>query len=479
MNRYLFMLFIGAWIQSCIPAKPVLPASPELPASFHLDSSTTLADSGSAASIQWSDFFADTALHRLVETGLAQNLDMKIAYQRIEMAKSNHLYARSFLRPEVNLNLASSLRRFGLYTMDGAGNITTDISPGKIVPINLPDYFPAIQASWEVDIWGKLKNQKKAAFSRVLASQEARQLLKTELVASLATGYYELLALQQTTRLLQQTIAFQQEAMKMMEVQKQAGRLNELAIKQFAALTKNMESAVVEIKQAQVEEQNRMLLLTGQYVPVVYPDTSLQLQAIEANRLTIGSPGELLRNRPDIRQAEWELIAAKADLNSARAAFYPALTLTGYGGYQAFNPGYLFRSPESIAYGLFGGITAPLLNRAAIKATFNQAGAAQLESLYSYQKTVLQAYMEVATEQKRLENLLELTTIKREEVQFLRDAIAISLDLFNRGKVTYLDVLIARQAALEAEMSLIEINKRLLLGRVSLYRSLGGGWNNQ
>jgi outer membrane protein, multidrug efflux system len=185
---------------------------------------------------------------------------------------------------------------------------------------------------------------------------------------------------------------------------------------------------------------------------------------------------QLLRNRPDIRQAEYELLACQADIDAARAAFYPSFTLTGGLGMQAFNP-VLLTSPQSLAYNLIGGVTAPLFNKSALEAAYLSANATQREAFFNYQKSVLNAFTEVRNEMIKWNNLRQQQALKSREVTTLREAINISSELFTNGRATYLELLTAQQNTLAAQLELLEIKKAQLLNATNIYKALGGGWN--
>ena len=190
-------------------------------------------DSISAATNSWREYFSDKNLISLIDTALAGNLDALIAVQRIEQAKAAVQYRKGTLLPTVGGGGAAAIRRYGLYTMDGAGNSTTEILPNQIVPANLPDYFVGLQTAWEADVWGKLRNRKKASMARYLASVEGKNWLVTNLVTEVATAYYELLALDHELEIIKETISLQENALSLVTVQKEAAAANELAVSNF------------------------------------------------------------------------------------------------------------------------------------------------------------------------------------------------------------------------------------------------------
>lgn len=431
-------------------------------------------DTVSSATIDWKTFYSDKYLVKLIDTALVKNYDVLISLQKIKAAQSDVLFSKGAMLPTVSGVANAGARRFGLYTMDGAGNATTDITPGKLIPINLPDYLVGLQTSWEVDVFGKLKNQKKAAISRVLSSEAMKNVVITNLIAEIANSYYELIALDQSIAIIDKNIAIQENALEMVIVMKEAAASNELAVKQFKAQLLNIKAMKVELQQQITETENKINFLIGSYPQKIERQTSFTASNLPSE-IQFGVPSALLQNRPDIRMAEFELMASKSDVKSAKAQFYPSLTITGGAGYQAFKPNLLF-NPQSVAFNLIAGLTAPLLNRSAIKASFNKANANQVEVLYSYQSTILNAYLEVNTEMVRINNLKELLKLKTEETQELNNSIEIASDLFKFGRANYLEVLTVQQNALEAELDLIEAQKQQFKTTVNVYKALGGGW---
>jgi NodT family efflux transporter outer membrane factor (OMF) lipoprotein len=421
-------------------------------------------------------FFTSPALIKLLDTVLANNYDLLIAGQRIEASKALAKQARAPLFPTLNAAAIPSIRKFGLYTMDGAGNIVTDMEPGKTVPIDLPDYYLGLQTTWEVDLWGKLKNKKRAALSRFLATIEGRRLVQANLVAETAAAYYELLAADEELKLLDQTILIQEQAVEVARVQKQAAIVNELAVQQFEAQLLNTKSLRYEVTQLIIDAETRINMLAGR-MPQHIPRDSSFFSSRSIPFVKTGVPSDLLRNRPDIRQAEMELESARADVKSARAAFFPSLMITGQVGFQAYKPSLLFMTPESIAYSLIGGLAMPLLNRNHIKGEFSRATAVQQEAIFNYQKLVNRGFLEVYQEMKKIQNLEKMFEYKQKESSVLSRSIEVSNDLFRTGRADYLEVLISRQNALRSNIELIVTRKYQYMSSVNLYKALGGGWN--
>lgn len=432
-------------------------------------------DLTNSAKIDWRQFFSDTTLIGLIDTALKNNLDILMTLQKIEIAQADLRLRKGALLPEISGGGSVAQRRFGRYTMDGAGNRSTEITPGRIVPDDLPDYFIGLQTTWEVDIWGKLRNKKKAAFARYLGSIEGKNVVLTNLISEIAIAYYELLSLDRELEIIRETIKLQEEALAIITIQKQAAAVNELAVQQFEAQVLNSRALEIEILQRITVSENRINFLLGRFPQPVIREKSIFSKEIPA-QVKVGIPSDLLKNRPDIRQAEFELMATKADVKSAKKAFYPSLDITGAMGFQAFNPSFLLRSPESIAYTALGSLTVPLINRSAIKAQFKTAHAKQIEALYNYQKTIINGYIEVYNQMNSIKNLEQAHNLATKKVAALTQSIEISSELFKTGRANYLEVLITQQNALQSRLELVNIKQQQFNASVNIYKALGGGW---
>jgi NodT family efflux transporter outer membrane factor (OMF) lipoprotein len=427
------------------------------------------------ASVNWREYFTDNNLQNLLDEAVKNNPDLQMALQRIEISRSSVKLANGALLPQVSLNVGGSVRRFGLYTMDGAGNSTTQITPGQTIPTNLPDMYLGMQSSWEIDIWEKLRHQRESAISTYLASVEGTNFVISTLVADVASYYTELLALDNELALVQQTITKQQEALEVIQLQKEVGRANELAVQQFHAELLNTKILEKNIQQQVIEVENKINFLLGSY-----PKPIKRNKDVFAHELPIqiasGFPSQLLANRPDIREAEFKIQATQFDLQAAKAAFYPNFTITASLGFQAFNPEFLFSSPASIAYSVFGTLVAPIINMNALKAQFNTAQANQLTAMYHYQKTVLNAYVEVANQLVAIENLQQVNLLKTQQNVLLKKSVETSGELYKTARATYLEVLLAQQNALQSNIELIGVIKQQRLSAINIYKALGGGW---
>lgn len=433
-------------------------------------------DTSNIAQRKWKDYFADPYLNALIDTALKNNQELNITLQEIEVARSEVRARKGELLPFVRLNAGAGVEKVGRYTSQGAGDATTEIKPGKEMPDPLPDFLISASATWEADIWHKLRNAKKAAMTRYLSTIEGKNFVITNLVAEIANSYYELLALDKQLEIVQQNIALQNNALEIVKVQKEASRVTELAVRKFEAEVLNTKSLQYDIQQQITETENRINFLLARYPQPIARNTG-SFDAELPQNIQAGLPSQLLANRPDIKQAELELAASKLDVKVARAQFYPSLEISASIGYNAFNPAYLLKTPASLLYSLAADLVKPLINMSAIKATYYTANAKQLQAVYNYERSILNGYMEVANQMSNINNLSQRYDTKSKEVLALTQSIDISNDLFRSARADYLEVLMTQRDALESKLELVETKKQQLNAMVNIYQALGGGWN--
>jgi NodT family efflux transporter outer membrane factor (OMF) lipoprotein len=432
-------------------------------------------DTVNIAAVPWREYFRDSLLVHLIDTALANNFDLQIVLERIQIANANAQFTRGELLPKVMGSVGGGVRKFGLYTMDGAGNISTEILPGRIVPVDLPDLSIGIQTAWEVDIWGKLRSRNESAAAQYLASIEGTRFVATSLISVIAEAYYELVALDNELDIVRRTILKRREALSTIELQKEAGRANELAVQQFGAQVLNLQVQEREILYHIILVENRLNMLLGRF-PQTISRQSNALSMPVPEQIASGLPAQLLENRPDIREAELHVRASKFDVEAAKAAFFPSLTLSAGIGFQAFDPQLLFVSPASIAYNALGGLVAPLVNWQGLEAQFSAAKSQQKQALYRYQQSIVHGFTEVVNELSELENLRKINGLKTQESAVLKESEGISAELYKSAKATYLEVLVAQEHSLQAQLQLVSIQKRQQIVLVHLYKALGGGW---
>ena len=437
--------------------------------------SSSLPDTANIAKLQWRDFFAEPYLNALIDTALKNNQELGITLQELEIARNEINIRKGEYLPFVNVKAGAGVDKVARYTNIGAMEANTDMKPGKEMPEPLPDYLLGLQSNWEIDIWHKLHNAKKAAVARYLSTVEGRNFVVTNLIAEIANSYYELLALDNQLDIVNKNIDIQQKALRIIKMQKEATKVSELAVRRFDAQLLKTQSLQFNIRQKITETENKVNVLLGRY-PQTVARRKQPLGDVVPALVKTGVPSQLLNNRPDIRHAEQELIAAKLDVNVAKARFYPSLGISAAVGYQAFQPSYFFKTPASLLYSVAGDLAAPLINKNEIKATYKNANARQIQVVYNYERTVLKAYVEVMNQLAMINNLGKSYELQLKQVDDLSQSINISDNLFKSAQADYVEVLMTQRDALEAKFELVETQKQRLCAVVNIYQALGGGW---
>jgi outer membrane protein, multidrug efflux system len=475
MKRTLNLL-TTAWLlallslTSCVPSLKVREARKSVPAAYAGSTDTT-----NAATNSWQQFFTDPDLRALIDSALANNQELNIMLQEITVAQSEVRARKGEYLPFVDFGAAAGVEKVGEFTRNGAVEHNLEIDHDTEFPEPLPDFIVGARASWELDIWKKLRNAKQAAVMRYLGSVEGRNFMVTNLVAEIANSYYELMALDNQLEILRSNIAIQQDALEVVRLEKQAAKVTELAVRRFEAEVLKNRSVQFDIQQRIVETENRINFLVGRY-PQPVSRNAQAFSALIPDTIYAGLPSQLLSHRPDIRKAELELTAAKLDVRSARANFYPSVRLTAGVGLNAFDASLLAETPASLLYSVAGDLMAPLINRNAIKAMYASANARQLQAVYDYERTVLNAYVEVANQLSNISNLRSSYDLRAQQVDALSSSITISTNLFRSARADYMEVLLTQRDALESRFELVETQKERLNAMVNVYQALGGGW---
>ena len=427
-----------------------------------------------SAQLGWCEFFDDPNLKGLISESLAGNQELKILAQDIRIANNDFLARRGAIFPFFSLGTRAGIEKSSRFTREGAVEDQLTAAPGRGFPDPLPNFLVAADVSWEVDIWRRLRNARDAASLRYLGTQAGRNYVITRLVADVAENYYELLALDSRLQILDQTIQIQQQSLDTAKAFKEAARGTELAVQRFQAEVQKNQSEKLIIQQQIIEAENRINYLAGRY-PQTIARPKVEYIDLNLRAISVGIPSQQLLNRADIREAEREVSATGLDVRVARAQFYPSLVLTAGVGYEAFNTKYLFSSPESLIYNAAGGLVGPLINRSAIKADYLNANARQLQAVYNYQQTVLNAHIEVINSLSMVENFSNSIEIKKQQLKSLESSVDNATKLFQNARGDYIDVLLSQRDLLEAKTVLIETKQQQLTAIVNAYQALGGG----
>ena len=462
--------FVLLFLSSCKTTEKIENKIVKIPQLYHFEKDTL-----NSGILNYRDYFKDQKLIHLIEIGLQNNFDLLEASQNIAIAKNRFKIQESKLFPMIGAQITSSQSRISNYTAEGAGNKNTEIETNQYIPNPLSNYGMGLYANWEIDLWGKLKNGKKAAYSRYFAQNEFKKWITSSIVAKISTQYYELLALENELKVIEETLRLEEEALFILQLQKESGKANALAVKQFEAEISNSISKKINVLQRRIETENDLNIILGRFKePIGITNASFLDETI--TKVNIGTPKDLLVNRPDIKQAEYELLASKCDVIAAQKAFLPSLNIGGQMGFQAYKSSLIFSTPESWIYQFVGSLTTPLWNKSAIKNHFNIVRSEQINAYLNYQKKIIVAFQEVDSEANQSVNLDQLFQNKKKEVNLLNESILISNELFKSGKANYMEVLMAQRSAFTAKIELIETKKRQFQSKVFLYKILGGGW---
>ncbi len=464
---------------SCKVPKYVSLSAPKFKEQAFDSIGSLITDSISIGSVSWKSIFTDDHLKNLISVALQNNNSLLAFNQKIAISSANLMVAKNLTKPSLNANVQTNFDRYGFYTMNGVGNFdlnkSSNISPSQRVPTALtPDLFTGFRSSWEIDVWGQLKTKAKVAAYDVEVQKTEKHLLNTEIVATIATLYYQLLAFDEEYSMLQSNIIIQKEGLEVVRIQKEAGRANELAVQQFEAQYLGTQALLYQVKQSIVAIENELNFLCGNIQQKIIRSTSLSSKRLPIN-LTVGNIEMLTINRPDIQKIELQLEASKANISIARLAYYPSFNFNPYLGLSSFSISKLI-NPQNIAFGILGGVQLPIFTKKQNEANWQIAQSNNKELYYQYKHTMLKAIAEVQTQLGAIENVSTELELKEKQAQILRLAIGTADNLYTAGQANYLEVLTTRKNALDANIEAITIKGSLFVEAIKMYKALGGGW---
>lgn len=421
-------------------------------------------DSVSVATVSWKDIFTDPSLQKLIEKALQNNLDLKTALQNINIADAYLKQSKAAYFPTINAGPNYTFSTPSLNSSQGL-NLT------KRSTFNQFDITANV--GWDLDIWGKLKANQKAQLANYFGTIAAQQSIQSDLVASIATNYYQLLAYDEQKKIITETIELRKKSVETTKALKDAGNVTEVAVQQSEALIYNAQGLLTNIDIQIQTLENALSLLQGE-APHAIERSSLETQKLPSDFKT-GYPMNLLSNRPDVKQAEFALQYAFELTNNAKAQFYPSLRITGSGGIQSMEFDKLF-SANSLFANVIGSLAAPILNGRQIRTNYEVSLANQQKSYLNFKKTLLNAESEVSNAMKIFSMQDDFIQLKEKELAANNKAVDYSKELMNYGMSTYLDVLTADVNRLNAELNIVNAKYTKLSAGVELYRALGGGW---
>ena len=434
-------------------------------------------DTTTIARLPWTVFFPDTTLQGYIQEALLNNHSFQQVLEQVSLARSQVRLGKGALLPEVTLGVEGGVQRFGEYTMDGVGNSTTntpDLAKDKHIPDPYRHFQLGLSFQWEADVWGKLNDRKRAAALRWMKSIEAMRLAHTLLISEVATQYFELVGLDKQRTVLRSALQTARNAYHLTNELMKEGEVTRLSVDQFRSRRLQLEELLLSTEQQIQDKERAIAVLLGRFPFAVRRVSFEQLCSYEYPT-EAGVPAQLLQYRPDVKAAEYELLASKADASAARKAFFPSLVIGGNGGYNAFDLDKWFTSPASLTYSLAAGITAPIFQQNRLRALWSDSKSQQRIALLDYHKTVLTAYSEVSGLLTASAKMQDRRAFKQEESRIHHRSIYNATELFKVGFVGYLDVLSADERFVNCELERIALNIESCKLNVMLYRALGGG----
>ncbi len=422
--------------------------------------SSETTDSVTIADKPWREIFAEDHLQKLINEGLKGNPDLQIAVQRVIQSEAYFSQSKANMLPGISLGAN------GNYTKN-----PKSVYPSG--PSEISFWQLGAEASWEIDIWGKLRSSKRAAYANLLATEAGRKVVQTRLIANLALAYYNLIGLDSKLEITRQTVKNEIEQVEIMKVLKESGKVTGAAIVQTEAIRFSAEVTIPDLEQQIRETENLICLLVGR-VPGTIERGKIEEQT-QPVVLKAGVPARLLDNRPDVMQAEFGVVSAYEVSNSARANFYPSLTLTASTGFVATNFNQFF-DPMTFAANVIGGLTQPLFNKKINTTRLKVAKSQQEESLISFRNTLLKAGEEVSNAMGLYESSMKKIALRKYQIEALTKSVDYTKELLTYGSANYFEVLSAQTSLLSAQLSSVNDRLQQLDATVSLYRALGGGW---
>ena len=455
------LALVAITLQSCIATKKY--ERPEITIEENFRTENIATDSLSMASLPWNEVFTDSKLQEYISYGLDNNMDIRTAIQNIEAAEAYATQGKMGYYPTLNI---------GANYTHSVNSINTQF--GRILGQRqrLDQFDITANLGWEADIWGKITSQKNALKASFLQSVTAHQAVKTQLISSIATSYYQLLALDEQKKFTEETIINRTNSLATNMALKEAGVVTEVAVRQTEAQLINAKGLLLDIENNIKLQENILCLLLGD-MPHAIERSTLAEQNLSIDP-KIGVPAQLLANRPDVAAAEFAVMNTFEMTNVARAAFYPTLRITAAGGLQSVDASKLF-DPTSFFANIVGGLAAPIFNRGQIRTDYKVSQTNQEKALINYQKAIYTASKEVSDALYTYEAMDKKIVLKEQEAANYLKAVEYSTELLNNGMASYIEVLTANESALNAQLSIATTKYTKLAAAVQLYKALGGG----
>ncbi|WP_418263032.1 efflux transporter outer membrane subunit [Flavobacterium faecale] len=456
-----FLVLTTTLLQSCFVAKDYQRPEVKTDKLYRSELSTT--DSLSMANLSWNKIFTDPVLQAYIQKGLSNNLDIRIAMQNLTAAEATMKQGKAGYFPTLSVSTDWTHQELSRNSQFGA-----------IVRDRSVDQFQlAGSLSWEADIWGKIRSNKRGAQAAFLQTQAANQAIKTQLIASIAATYYQLVTIDEQIKIAENTLTNRDKSIETILALKKAGLVTEVGVKQTEAQKYATELIIADLKNSTLLLENTLCALLGQGPTSIerasFPNSQLNPE------ITVGVSSSLLRNRPDVIAAEYNLITNFEMTNVAKSSFYPSLKVTATGGLQSIDI-QKWLSANSIFASVITGLTQPIFNQRQIKTRYEIAKVNQEKAYLQFEQSLLTAGKEVSDAMALYKNETYKISVREKQVEALTKAANYSDELLTYGLANYLEVLTSKNDALNAELNLVDNKYQQYKAIIQLYRALGGGW---
>lgn len=461
MRRAAAVAVAACMISGCMVGPDYTRPAVDAPKTFIYEPS----DAADTANTQWWKQFDDPVLDALIVEALAHNLNVKVAAANVDQAAGVLTQTRSGLFPQVGYDGTAGRARS---TESGA---TPELS--RLIPNPQSSYQALLSASWEIDLWGRIRRLSEGARANLLATDEARRGVVLSLVASVAGNYLTLRGLDEQLSVAKQTLAAYAESLRLFKLQFQYGQISQMNVAQVESQYETAATQIPVIESQIAQTQNALSVLLGRNPGPIPRGKSIYELALP--KVPAGVPSELLERRPDLLQAEDALIAANAQIGAARALYFPTISLTGAAGSSSAQLSSLFSGPARV-WSYAGALTGPIFSFGAVSGQVAQAEAARQSALYSYQLSIQNAFADVENSLVASQKLQEQQVAQERLVAALRSYAYLAKLQYNGGYTSYTTVLQAEQSLFPAELTLASVRASVFSSSVAIYKAMGGGW---
>ena len=463
--RIAALAIAGVLLQGCFAAKEY--KRPDIKAENLYRTEVVSQDTISMADVSWEKIFTDPVLQGHIKKGLQNNFDIRIAIQNVVAAEASMKQGKAGYFP--TLSVGADWTHTEQSKNSQIGRIVSQTGGST----NLDQYQLLGNFAWEADIWGKIRSNKRAFSAAYLQTIAANQVVKTQVIADIAALYYQLLSLDSQLKVAEQTLLNRNESVETIVALKDAGNVNEVGVKQTEAQKYATELIIEDLKNNIVLTENSLSILLGE------PARKIERSTLEAQNLNpqlqVGVSAQLLRNRPDVVAAEFGFVNAFELTNVARSNFYPQFRITATGGFQSIELKDWINT-NSLFANIVTGLTQPLFNGRQIRTRYEIAKAQNEQALVRFEQSLITASREVSDALANYNNETKKLTIREKQADALTKAADYSDELLEYGLVNYLEVLTAKDNALNSQLNLIDNRYQQYIAIINLYKALGGGW---